>query len=170
MPVTFRVLLHGDPLRRVYVSHFDFNRIPNRLFFRTDEDGKVRVTNINHPDLLSSILTQEPNGGILVRVHAQNLVVRVLDGDVLGTPEVVQEFSVHDGGTINIDTNAVRQDHFRIVDLCRDAYEHVFKMFPPFNKPGRGNFPFGRVRSIQGHVINCIELMWCIRIKLHSYH
>jgi hypothetical protein len=62
---------------------------------------------------------------------------------------VVQDFPVHDGGTINIDTNAVRQDHFRIVDLCRDAYEHVFKMFPPFNKPGRGNFPFGRVPSIQ---------------------
>lgn len=70
MAAIFTVTLRGAPLQRTYVSHFDFFRSPQQAFFRTNGAGLVTVGNASGP-----------NGPITVRVHAQNAVVRVLDGN-----------------------------------------------------------------------------------------
>jgi hypothetical protein len=146
MAVTFTVTLRGAPLRRTYISHFDFFRVPQTLFFRTDEAGRVTVTNAG-----ANVTPNPtgPNGRITVRVHAQNSVVRVLDGNLPIPVEVTQDFTVADGGTININTNAERQDHFRIMDTCLVVYDTVFRQFSPFNRVGRRAFPFGQAGSIE---------------------
>jgi hypothetical protein len=145
MAVTFNVTLRGSPLRRTYISHFDFFRVPQRMFFRTNEAGGVTVSNAG-----ASIGSPTgPNGQITVRVHAQNSVVRVLDGNFPIPVEVTQEFSVTNGSTINITTNARQQDHYRIMDSCLVAYDTVFRQFSPFNREGRRAFPFGQAASVE---------------------
>jgi len=139
MSVTFRVLLRGQPLRRTYVSHVDFSRVPIIRFFRTDEAGRVTVSNAG----TSSSSPSGPNGTITVRVHAQNAVVRVLDGTFPVPVEVSQEFSVANAGTVNIVGDARQQDHFRIMDSCQSTYDRVWRQFRPFNRAQRGPFPFG---------------------------
>jgi hypothetical protein len=146
MAVTFRVLLRGAPLRRTYVSHFDFFRVPQTLFFRTDEDGHVTVANAGNANVTAD--PSGPNGTIKVRVHAQNAVVRVLDGALPLPIEVSQEFEVSNTLDANINTNAEQQDHFRIMDACLEAYDLVFRQFAPFNRSGRRAFPFGQAASI----------------------
>jgi hypothetical protein len=79
MAVTFTVTLRGAPLRRTYISHFDFFRVPQTLFFRTNEAGQVTVANANLANLTGD--PAGPNGTVTVTVHAQNSVVRVLDGN-----------------------------------------------------------------------------------------
>jgi hypothetical protein len=145
MSVTFRVTLRGSPLRRTYISHFDFFRIPQTMFFRTNEAGVVTISNT-----LAVTSNSGPNGTITVKVHAQNAVVRVLDGATILPTEVAQEFSVSQSGTININTNPEQQDHFRIMDQCLVAYDRVFRQFRPFNHSNRGAFPFGTGSSIAG--------------------
>jgi hypothetical protein len=132
MALTFTVNLRGRPLRRTYVSHFDFFRVPQTVFVRTNEAGQATIA--------SAVSTSQ----IKVRVHAQNAVVRVLDGSFPISVEVSQEFTVSHGGTININTTAEQQDHFRIMASCLDVYDTVWRQFRPFNQPSRGAFPFGR--------------------------
>lgn len=146
MAVTFTVTLRGAPLRRTYVSHYDFFRVPQTLFFRTDEAGQVTVANAG----LANVTTDPtgPNGAITVTVHAQNSVVRVLDGNLPVPIEVTQNFTVSNGGTININTNAEQQDHFRIMDACLRVYDTVFRQFSPFNRVQRQAFPFGQAQTV----------------------
>ncbi len=146
MAVTFTVALRGVPLRRTYVSHYDFFRVPQTLFFRTDEAGQVTVANAG----LANVTTDPsgPNGTITVTVHAQNSVVRVLDGSLLTPVEVTQNFTVSNGGIININTNAEQQDHFRIMDACLRIYDTVFRQFSPFNRAQRQAFPFGQAQTV----------------------
>ena len=131
MALTFTVNLRGRPLRRTYVSHFDFFRVPQTDFVRTNEAGEATIG--------SAVSTSQ----IRVRVHAQNAVVRVLDGSFPVPVEVSQEFTVSHGGTININTAAEQQDHFRIMASCLDVYDTVWRQFRPFNQSSRGAFPFG---------------------------
>jgi len=144
MSVTFKVLLRGSPLRRTYVSHFDFLRVPQTLFFRTDENGSVTIRNTGTTTLDPS----GPSGTISVRVYAQNAVARVLDGNFPIPIEVSQSFSVAQGGSININTDSEQQDHFRIMDACLTAYDAVFRDFSPFNRSSRQAFPFGVEPSV----------------------
>jgi len=146
MAVAFTVMLRGDPLRRTYVSHFDFLRVPQTLFFRTNEAGQVTVANAG----LANVTTDPtgPNGTITVTVHAQNSVVRVLDGNFPIPVEVSQNFTVTNGGTININTNAEQQDHFRIMETCLRVYDTVFRQFSPFNRAERQAFPFGQGTTV----------------------
>ncbi|MGV0029403.1 hypothetical protein [Phormidesmis priestleyi] len=146
MAVTFTVTLRGSPLRRTYVSHFDFFRVPQTLFFRTNETGQVTVANAGFANVTSD--PDGPSGEITVTVHAQNSVVRVLDGNFPVPVEVTQNFLVKNGGAININTNAEQQDHFRIMDICLDAYDTVFRQFSPFNRPRRKAFPFGQAATV----------------------
>jgi hypothetical protein len=146
MSVTFRVLLRGQPLRRTYVSHTDFSRVPIILFFRTDEAGRVTVSNAGTFVPFGS--TEGPDGTITVRIHAQNAVVRVLDGNVPVPLEVSQEFSVSNAGTINIVGNNRQEDHFRIMASCQATYDRVWRQFRPFNRPQRDAFPFGQGDSV----------------------
>lgn len=139
MSVTFTVTLHGKPLRRTYVSHFDFFRIPQTMVFRTDEQGRVTVAGSD---------PRQPTGPITVTVHAQNSVVRMLDGSLPIPVEVTQSFTVSDGSKININSNAEQQDHFRIMDACLVAYDTVFRQFVPFSASSRDAFPFGQAASI----------------------
>lgn len=148
MAVTFNVTLRGRPLRRTYVSHYDFLRIPQTLFFRTDEVGRVTVTNSGLANVTGD--PAGPNGRITVKVYAQNSVVRVLDGNLPLSLEVSQDFTVTNGTTININTNAEQQDYFRIMDACLDVYDTVFRQFSPFNRIGRRAFPFGQAASVVG--------------------
>jgi hypothetical protein len=145
MSVTLTINLRGRPLRRTYISHFDFWRFPQTLFFLTDENGVVTVNNtgVTWGDPAG------PNGRITIRVHAQNSVVRVLDGALRTPIEVTQDFRVEDGDTININSNDEQQDHFRIMNLCLVVYETVFRQFRPFNRSNRGAFPFGRAATIE---------------------
>ncbi len=147
MSVTFTVTLRGQPLRRCYVSHTDNLRAPSTLFFLTDENGQVTVTNAGRANF--TLDPGGPGGNIAVTVHAQNSVVRVLDGDANGTP-VAQTFNnVSNGDTININTDAERQDHFRIMDKCLLVYDRVFRgLASPFFLQGRRAFPFGRKSNI----------------------
>lgn len=145
MSVTFTVSLRGRPLRRTYVSHFDFFRVPQTLFFRTDEAGRVTVANAGNANVTAD--PNGPNGSIAVTVHAQNSVVRVLDGTFPVPVEVTQRFNVANGGAITINTNAEQQDHFRIMDACLVAYDTVFRQFSPFNRPTRQAFPFGQAAT-----------------------
>ena len=136
MAITFTVNLRGRPLRRTYVSHFDFFRIPQTVFVRTNESGRATIS--------SAVSTSQ----IAVRVHAQNAVVRVLDGNFPIPVEVSQAFTVSNGGTININTDAEQQDHFRIMDSCLSVYDTVWRQFRPFNRASRGAFPFGTGGSV----------------------
>lgn len=147
MAITIRVMLAGRALRRTYVSHFDFFRVPQTLFFRTDESGQVTITNAGRANVTAD--PTGPNGTITVTVHAQNSVVRVLDGNFPVPVEVTRSFSVTNGATVNIDTDAEQQDHFRIMDNCLDVYDTVFRQFSPFNQPGRRAFPFGQAATIE---------------------
>ena len=131
MAITFTVNLRGRPLRRTYVSHYDFFRIPQTVFVRTDESGRATIG--------SAVSTSQ----ITVRVHAQNAVVRVLDGNFPIPVEVSQTFNVSNGGSININTDAEQQDHFRVMDSCLTVYDTVWRQFRPFNRASRGPFPFG---------------------------
>jgi hypothetical protein len=145
--VDFTLTLRGAPLRRTYVSHFDFLRVPQTLFFRTDEAGRVTVANAGRANVTAD--PNGPSGAITVTVHAQNSVVRVLDGNFPIPVEVTQNFdNVTDGDVININTNARQQDHFRIMDTCLIVYDQVFRQFDPFNNPGRRAFPFGQGASV----------------------
>jgi hypothetical protein len=146
MAVTLNVMLRGSPLRRTYISHFDFFRIPQRMFFRTNEAGEVTISNAG---ATSTGDRSGPNGQITVRVYAQNSVVRVLDGNFPMPVEVTQDFSVSNGSTININTNARQQDHYRIMDSCLVAYDTVFRQFSPFNRVGRRALPFGQAASVE---------------------
>ncbi|MCC6966845.1 MAG: hypothetical protein IT391_11280 [Nitrospira sp.] len=146
MAVTFTVTLQGTPLRRTYVSHFDFFRVPQTLFFRTNETGQVTVANAGLANVTGD--PTGPSGTITVTVHAQNSVVRVLDGNFPIPVEVTQNFSVANGGTININTNAEQRDHFRIMDSCLRVYDAVFRQFSPFNRAGRQAFPFGQDTTV----------------------
>ena len=146
MSVTFTVTLNGQPLRRCYVSHYDWSRAPSTLFFLTDEAGQVTVTNAGRANSTSQ--PAGPNGNITITVYAQNTVVRVLDGDSNMAP-VAQTFNnISNGATININTNAERQDYYDIMDRCRLAYDTVFRSFSPFFRQGRRAFPFGRLADI----------------------
>lgn len=147
MPVTFTVNLRGAPLRRTYVSHFDFFRTPQTLFFRTNDTGEVTVANAGRANV--TLDPTGPNGTITVSVYAQNSVVRVLDGNFPIPVEVKQDFTVANGGTININTDAEKQDHFRIMDACLVVYHTVFRQFSPFRNRNRGDFPFGQAGSIE---------------------
>jgi hypothetical protein len=146
MAVTFTVTLRGRPLRRTYVSHFDFFRVPQTLFFRTNEAGQVTVANAGLANVTAD--PTGPNGTITARVHAQNSVVRVLDGNFPIPVEVTQDFTVTNGGTSNINTDAEQQDHFRIMDACLSVYDTVFRQFSPFNRTGRQAFPFGQAATV----------------------
>lgn len=146
MAVTFTVTLRGAPLRRTYVSHFDFFRVPQTLFFRTNEAGQVTVANAGLANVTAD--PTGPNGTITVTVHAQNSVVRVLDGNFPIPVEVTQNFTVTNGGTININTNAEQQDHFRIMDACLRVYDTVFRQFSPFNRAERQAFPFRQAATV----------------------
>jgi hypothetical protein len=146
MAVTFTVTLRGNPLRRTYVSHFDFFRVPQTLFFRTDEAGQVTVANAGVANVTAD--PSGPSGSITVTVHAQNSVVRVLDGNFPVPVEVTQSFTVTNGGTININTDAEQQDHFRILDTCLDVYDTVFRQFSPFNRVNRQAFPFRQAETV----------------------
>ncbi len=152
MAVSITVQLRGAPLRRTYVSHFDALRLPQTLFFRTDEQGRVTISNAGLAN--ATFDPGGPSGTIRVRVHAQNSVVRVLDGGLPGglpVPpiEVTQEFAVADHDTININSDTEQQDHFRIMNTCLEVYDTVFRQFNPFNRVGRRAFPFGKVRSVE---------------------
>lgn len=144
MSVTFTLELRGKPLRHTYVSHFDFFRLPQTLVFRTNAEGRVTVANAN------AVTTNPagPNGPITVTVHAQNNVVRVLDGTWPIPVEVTRNFEVREGGTININTDSEQQDHFRVMEACRLAYETVFRQYRPFNRRSRSLFPLGQSGSI----------------------
>lgn len=146
MAVTFTVTLRGVPLRRTYVSHFDFFRVPQTLFFRTNEAGQVTVANAGLANVTAD--PTGPSGTITVTVRAQNSVVRVLDGNFPIPVEVTQNFTVTNGAAININTNAEQQDHFRIMDSCLVAYDAVFRQFNPFNRQGRQAFPFGQAATV----------------------
>jgi len=146
MAVTFTVTLGGVPLRRTYVSHFDLARAPQTLFFRTDEAGQVTVANAGLANF--TLDPNGPNSPITVTVHAQNSVVRVLDGNFPIPVGVTQNFTVTNGAAININTDAEQQDHFRIMDSCLVAYDTVFRQFRPFNRPGRRAFPFGQAATV----------------------
>ena len=143
--ITLTITLQGNPLRRTYVSHFDFFRIPQTMFFRTNDAGSVTISNAGAN---ATANPTGPTGSTTVKVHAQNAVVRMLDGNFPVPVEVTQDFTLSDGGTININTNAEQQDHFRIMDLCLTVYEAVFRQFSPFNRATRGAFPFGQSASI----------------------
>ncbi len=127
MALTFTVNLRGRPLRRTYVSHFDFFRVPQTVFVRTNEAGEATIG--------SAVSTSQ----IRVRVHAQNAVVRVLDGSFPVPVEVSQEFTVSHGGTININTAAEQQDHFRIMASCLDVYDTVWRQFRPLTNQAAGH-------------------------------
>lgn len=146
MAVTFTVTLRGSPLRLTYVSHFDFFRVPQTLFFRTNEAGQVTVANAGIANVTAD--PTGPSDTITVTVHAQNSVVRVLDGNFPVPVEVTQNFTVTNGGTININTDAEQQDHFRIMNRCLDAYDTVFRQFSPFNRTQRQAFPFGQAATV----------------------
>jgi hypothetical protein len=146
MAVTFTLELRGKPLRHTYVSHFDFFRMPQRLFFRTNGDGRVTVTNSGQANVTAD--PNGPTGEITVTVHAQNSVVRVLDGNWPIPVEVTRDFRVRNGGTVNINTDLEQQDHFRVMDACRVAYETVFRQYSPFSRSSRDLFPLGQGGSI----------------------
>jgi hypothetical protein len=121
------------PLKRCFVSHYDFFRNPQELFFQTDDQGRVAII---------------ANGQISIRLYAQNDVVRVLDG--ANGIEVSQEFKfMDDGQTLNITlARSSHVKHFRILNQAINAYDLVWRQFKPFNSSGRGRFPFGSAGSI----------------------
>ncbi len=139
MPVTFTVKLGRNPLRHTYVSHYDFFRVPQTLF---------TVTNAGRANLTAD--PNGPSGNITVRVHAQNSVVRVLDNGLPVPFEVAPEFSVVHNGLININPNRQQAKYFDIMQKCFDAYDIVFRHFPPFNATNRGLFPFGKASTLVG--------------------
>lgn len=146
MSVTFTVTLRGQPLRRCYVSHYDPTRAPSTLYFLTNEDGQVTITNAGLANF--TLDPAGPNGNITVTVYAQNSVVQVLDGDANMAP-VSRNFSnISNGDTININTDGERQDYFDIMDRCLVAYDTVFRQFSPYFVQGRRAFPFGRLPNV----------------------
>jgi len=128
--IALTILIDGQPLKRAYVSHFDFFRVPQTKIFVTNNSGQV---------------TLDVNGTTEIRIYAQNSVARVLDG-ALYNIMVSQTAKVSNGLTVNISS---QRDHFRIAARCIDAYDTVFREFPPFNAPDRGDFPFGRNPDLQ---------------------
>lgn len=144
MAVSFTLHLRGKPLQRTYVSHDDWSRSPRTKFFITDEAGQVSLSNSD----AANVDQAGPFGTIDVIVHAQNSVVRVLDGSLPIPVEVTQAFRVSNGDTININSEQEQQDHFRIMKRCLLSYDTVFRQFSPFNQRGRRAFPFGRASTI----------------------
>lgn len=131
MSITVTINLNGIPLARTYVSHYDFWRISNQTIVRrTSSRGTVSIPNVN--------------GSIKLKVHAQNAVVRILEGDSIYPNEVSHTFEVRDGSTININRISEKSEYFEKMNECQKVYDSIFRRVSPFNKRGRGAYPFRR--------------------------
>lgn len=130
MSIEVTIKLNDKPLKRVWVSHYDFWRVSNQTIHRiTNDSGKVTIPGVN--------------GNIKLRVHAQNSVVKILDGEQILPLEISHEFSVSNGSTININTTSEKVKHFEVMNECLKVYDSIFRKVAPFNKRGRRAFPFG---------------------------
>lgn len=125
-----RVTLDGTPLRYTFVSHRPEFREP--IVALTDDEGVVRF-----PDIAA-------DARIDIVVHAQNVAVRMLDGESASSVEKSLRFRNKAGGSrLNVSRRDKSFAYYDIMSRCYDTYETVFRPIAPFTSASRRAFPFG---------------------------
>jgi len=132
------VKVNGNPLRRAYVEHLVFGF--GAGMYITNDDGRVK-----DEDNILGIKSDTSHADI--RIWCQNSVVRVLDGDRFNIA-VSQDKNIHDGSTVDLDTNAEQDDYYAILNRCLLAYDIVFRQFRPYSHAANPDFPLGRKSTL----------------------
>lgn len=125
--ITARVEVDGEPLRRAYVEHIGLGSVG---FQMTSEEGAFSF-----------------DGGFFdrvdVKVHCQNSVIRVVNGEAFNWGISIDE-KVRHGDVIRIR----KRDDFTILNMCLDAYDTVWRQFSLYSKEGRRAFAIKRQRKL----------------------
>jgi hypothetical protein len=121
--IAARVEVDGEPLRRAYVEHIGLGSVGVQL---TSQEGAFSF-----------------DGGFFdridVKVHCQNSVIRVVNGEVLNWGISIDKKVGH-GDVIRIRN----RDDFTILNSCLDVYDTVWRQFSPYTKAGRRAFAIKR--------------------------
>lgn len=128
--ITASVKVGGKPLKRAFIEH---PRMPwqSPAFALTDEEGVFKFD-------------AGSDNEIEVKVHCQNSVIRVVDGESFNVGISINK-KVRNGSVIRISGN----DHFAILNKCLDVYDTVWRQFGPYRKAGRGAFAIPRQPSLR---------------------
>jgi hypothetical protein len=132
--ITASVTIDGQPLRRAFVEHLAPFWFGSLGFDLTDSNGRFSFDSV--------FLSNQVD----VKIHCQNSVIRVVDGDVFNVPPISFTTTVTNGATINITTKI---DNYRILNSCLDVYDTVWRQFRPYNRVSRGSFPLGRKSNLR---------------------
>ena len=125
--ITASVTISGQPLKRAFVEHIGLFGI-SLGFKLTDANGSFTFDaglGFNELD---------------VKIHCQNSVLRVVDGAFFASP-ISFSAKVANGATISITS---KPDHYRILNICLDIYDTVWRQFRPYNRNSRKDFPLGK--------------------------
>jgi hypothetical protein len=126
--ITAAVKINGQPLKRAFVEHrgpFGFGSLG---FDLTDSNGSFTFD--------AGLLSNQ----IDIKIHCQNSVIRVVNGGLFNSG-ISFSTTVTNGAIVSITTNP---DHFKILNICLDVYDTVWKQFSPYSKTSRGDFPLGK--------------------------
>ena len=113
----------GTPLPFFRVSHAEL--LGPTTNYMTDADGFVTI------ESSGSFF----DGSVTVSIHAQNPVVKMLDGGFPFTPPVKQDVTFADGDTVNIEAQS---NWFTVADNFRQFYDSGLREFGPW---GDEQFP-----------------------------
>jgi len=132
------IKVNGNPLRRAYVEHLVFGF--GAGMYITNDDGRVK-----DDDNILGIKSDTSHADI--RIWCQNSVVRVLDGNAFNIA-VSQVKNIHDGSTVDLNTNAEQDDYYAILNRCLLVYDIVFRQFRPYSHSADPDFPLGRKSTL----------------------
>jgi hypothetical protein len=134
--VTANIKENGRALKRVFVEHTGPFGVGSLGWALTDSNGSFTFD--------AGPLANRVD----IKIHCQNSVIRVLDGSGILFPISVNK-NVGNGDSVNINTNADKKDHFRILNSVLDVYDTVWRQFRPYNGSSRGDFPLGKKSTIR---------------------
>ncbi|MFZ1784061.1 MAG: hypothetical protein WAU23_02570 [Ferruginibacter sp.] len=126
--VTAFITENGNPLRRAYVEHIAFGISIGIAI--TDNNGSFQFE--------AGPLANQ----IDIRIHAQNTVVRVVNGDRFNTGISINK-RVANGDQINIISTTDFWDQFRILNIMQEVYDKVWRAYVPYSRSSRGDFSLG---------------------------
>jgi hypothetical protein len=131
--ITAAVTINGQPLKRAFVEHrgpFGFGSLG---FDLTDSNGSFTFD--------AGPLSNQ----IDIKIHCRNSVIRVVNGSLFNSG-ISFSTTVTSGAIVSITTNP---DHFRILNICLDVYDTVWRQFSPYSKTSRGDFPLGKKTTLR---------------------
>ena len=140
MRVGIRVRVNGIALRRAFVEHVTGPVVHGT--YMTDDTGWVCDQNGDRG-------VDSWTSKVDIRIHCQNSVVRVLDGQAANIAVTQDKTGLVDGDIVNLNTAAEQNDHYDILERELTAYDVVFRQFLPFSDLSRNEFPLERRPTLE---------------------